>query len=499
MDIQLEQKLENIADTLVPNHFQENAPQFYDLVKSFLRNIEDVQDSINGNFLDTIDITKIKNSDIIDIYVDTYLNQFDFDEDIPKDSMINLVKVSKSLSVRKGTISLYSILVKLLVYLLSDLSSQFLIKTNELKTATDESLIKQLEEELETLEINNLNEGYSEYYNYDLNGNEQEFDDTSSNNENIIPFKYSFKSIYTIEVFEKYIKPFAHPIGWEVLYEQILRTYVEDTLPIYLRFNMAIMRPLPYTGDEPYRIKVGTEEDYEEYSKKITEQDNLVIVDGELFYDYIPLKTCPKWLELDKDTIIDNGGYLPLTSGFPGLKWGLPNLVAGNTNFAFPIKVLPYSFIPDYMYMSDKHILKETDVQPNKPIYTGTKRKILDDGTTRGSDYVKDNQFNVVNFDLFPLNVLVSTTQNYLVSSSGDWLISSTDFEDRALTSESGNWVGSDTEGWLIGDVDNWGNDELLELQEFVIGTNAACVGGGLVAGGKYKAYSRNIVNDIEG
>ena len=109
MNILKVQKLELLADSLVPNNLKTTSPQFYGLVKSFLRNIENVQSSINNNFLDTIDISKIKNSDILRIYMDTYVAQLNFDDDVDVSILNDVAKVSKDISTRKGTILLYSI------------------------------------------------------------------------------------------------------------------------------------------------------------------------------------------------------------------------------------------------------------------------------------------------------------------------------------------------------------------------------------------------------
>ena len=53
----------NLADFIVPEPIKQNSPQFYELIRAFLRNLESVQTSINSNFLDTIDYNKIQNTD----------------------------------------------------------------------------------------------------------------------------------------------------------------------------------------------------------------------------------------------------------------------------------------------------------------------------------------------------------------------------------------------------------------------------------------------------
>ena len=239
MEIIKVKKLELLADTLVPSNLKSASPQFYGLVKSFLRNIESVQSSINNNFIDTIDITKIKNNDILKIYMDTYTAQLNFDDDVDVSILNDVAKVSKDISTRKGTILLYSILTKLLIYLLPNIGASYSLKIEQLKSATDEGTIKALEEEIEVLKINNYDLGYLQYYNLNADGvTYQIFDEDSNNNEDITPFKYKIETDYEESIFNKYFKPFCHPLGWELEFISVINVLFLDKAEIYAQMTI---------------------------------------------------------------------------------------------------------------------------------------------------------------------------------------------------------------------------------------------------------------------
>lgn len=359
--IEIDKKLELLASSIVPENFQEETPQFYGLIKSFLRNIEDVQQSINCNFLDCIDVTKIKNEDIVSIYLDTYLAQLNFDSTVSPKTLTDLLLVSKDLSTKKGTIALYKLMINLTVYLVDTVKTQYQTLLDSLENETDLEVIANIEEQIKLFKISNYKEGFFEYYQYDENDEEYLFDLDSVNNENITPFKYKIKADIEKEIFEKYVKPFCHPLGWYVEYIQVLVTFAEEELNTYCRFNLKIVKnlPIPSAGDgyqagninqqytESYdKVIIGTEDEYDFLSSIVVDKSKVYIEDGNVIYDNDGISTIPPYIIIDGD---------------------------------------------NYITKVDENI--------NKPIYNGTKLPILENGTTNGSDYIKINQYNQV-FDL---------------------------------------------------------------------------------------------------
>lgn len=308
MNILKVQKLELLADSLVPNNLKTTSPQFYGLVKSFLRNIENVQSSINNNFLDTIDISKIKNSDILRIYIDTYVAQLNFDDDVDVSILNDVAKVSKDISTRKGTILLYSILTKLLIYLLPNIGATYSTKIEQLKYATDEGTIKALEEEIEVLKINNYDLGYLQYYNLNSDGiTYQYFDDTNPNNEDITPFKYKIETDYEESIFNKYFKPFCHPLGWEMEFISVINVLFLDKAEIYAQMTIYDCFVLPpfnvgsdvYVSEDnigntikyPFTVYDDTVLDVDSdnlyiYQSIVSDVSKVVIEDGKVLYKF---------------------------------------------------------------------------------------------------------------------------------------------------------------------------------------------------------------------
>lgn len=232
-----QRKLINLADALVPINFRENTPQFYELVKAFLANIQSVQNSINNNFLDTIDVNKIRNEDITRIYLDTYCAQFHFDSDVSAQSLNQLIRVSKDLSTKKGTSMIYSILTKLLVYLLPGIGTTYTIKLNEYNDATDEIVKAELEVELRALEESFKDYGIVQYYDFNSITGEPQLPEDNWD-ENIIPFRYRIETDYERYVFEKYFKPFCHPLGFEIEFVTNIYRYSIDSANLYCNFRL---------------------------------------------------------------------------------------------------------------------------------------------------------------------------------------------------------------------------------------------------------------------
>lgn len=434
-------KLESLAERLVPAKFRSDAPQYYDLIKAFLVNLQGLQDIINESMTPIINLDKITENDIIEIYVDTYLKTLNLEDVETLDVMKDLVKESKELVSKKGTLVLYNILVRLLGFLFPSLNTQFVQLTEALELAETDEQRAEIQEQLDELAKLSLDAGWIEVSEYE----------DESNSELVQPFIYLVRSNFSRVIFEKYLKPFAHPAGWHVDFVQVIRIFATENLTSYLRFNMTITKKLPtpkagdgyLSGNTDQRytdsydvIELGDESELSYFNDIVVRQENLFVKDAKVYYKSGGIHVAPPWYELDIDAMIDNGSFLTLVAGYEGLFAGADNLVAGNTNKAFPLKVVPFKYIDINYYTGDNAIYK-TDTTVNQPIYDGIKQNILPDGTTLGSSYLKDNQYNSV-FDLV-------ANSNYTVN----------------------------------------------------VGTDRVCAGGGAVAGHNNAFYSEEIVDDI--
>ena len=296
------QKLEDLAEDLVPEHFAQNAPQFYELVKAFLQNIENVQKSINSNFLDTIDYKKIKNTDFKKVYLETYLAMFNLDDANNTESLGDLLKVSKLLGTMKGTQLLFKILLRLLSFVMPTLGNTYNQLLLEYQNETDPIQKAELEKQLNELKLESLQTGkiiYSEYY--DENGD-------------LIPFKYKITADIAKDVYEKYIRSFAHPSGWMdefiFAYINIIADNIEVLKCSFTIFDMFTYPFIQADGqvtaysyiDPEYPHKyyqpaeLGLEADYSTIASKLTDPSKLYIDNGKVYY---------KWNEITGTTIIN--------------------------------------------------------------------------------------------------------------------------------------------------------------------------------------------------
>lgn len=289
MPIQIDKKLELLADSLVPQAFQLESPQFYEFIKAFLVNIQDVQDSINGNFLDTIDVTKIKNEEINRIYVQTYLSMLNLEDEENISGVVELIQVSKELSMLKGTQLLYTLLVRLLVYVLPEIGSQYNTLLQQYNEATGEEKAL-LEEQLNQLRINNFDRGYIEY---------GEFFDGGGN---LVPFQYSIVTDFESEVFFKYIYPFAHPAGWLITFTNLFKYFVVENISLGCTFRafdtFVFLAPLmdgsstmgntgkEYPTSAYARADMGPDTEYANILDKLTTDTNLVVEGGRVYYEW---------------------------------------------------------------------------------------------------------------------------------------------------------------------------------------------------------------------
>lgn len=304
----LEQKLIYLTDSLVPSNIKEQSPQFYELIKAFLANIENVQTSINNKFLDVIDISKIKNDEILKLYLDTYTAQFGFERDLDYKTLTNVIKVSKELSTRKGTILIYTILTKLLVYLLPQIGTTYSEKLDLYNNSTDETVKAELEIELETLRINNWDLGILNYFYYNgTTEDPQEFDSSNPENENIIPYRYRIESDYEESIFNKYFKEFCHPLGWELEFINIIYRFLIDTANLSCNFYLYDCFVLPelYVGDEVYTSEDGLDNlvkyPFTIYDKTILDSYTL-----ERYNEILSSVTNTSAIQIDNNNIVYN-------------------------------------------------------------------------------------------------------------------------------------------------------------------------------------------------
>lgn len=285
-------KLEDLADELVPEHFIQNAPQFYELIKSFLRNIQDVQQSINDNFLDTIDYDRIQNNDFKRLLLKTYVGTLDFDDVDDIESLGDLIKVSKDLSIMKGSSLIFNILIKLLIFILPNIGNTYNELLRQYLSEEDEIEKAILESQLTQLKNQNQSDGqvaYDEYY--DEEGE-------------LIPFRYKLTADITEDIYYKYIRRFCHPAGWHDTFIPIFIKYLEDDGNAFLNgydgFTMYDMFSYPLAiNDGSVTLEgwtpgfptsayqpalLGVVGDYASIVSKISSLSNIIVENGNVYY-----------------------------------------------------------------------------------------------------------------------------------------------------------------------------------------------------------------------
>lgn len=285
--IQLQKKLSDLADILVPETFRNEAPQYYDLIKAFLANVQKPQDSLNMSLLDYIDVNKITEEDITDIYFKTYLATLNITEDENTLYGKDLLRLSKDLSMKKGTISLYFILINLLTYLLPSISNYYFDLLNLLETGnlTAEERAN-IENDLADLrEAGLISSAYVEVVENDV-------------------FNYDVLADIDAEHFWNNVKPFCHPAGWHVNFTRVILRYIKDKIYSYEKFNITLAVEMPSitanygglnanpTGDdigiEPRLQKwiLGDASEAQYYEKAVLD-DTKIYVDGtSIYYDF---------------------------------------------------------------------------------------------------------------------------------------------------------------------------------------------------------------------
>lgn len=213
-DIKIQKKLTDLAEVLVPETFRNEAPQYYDLVKAFLYKLQTMQNSLNVSMVDLIDPSKITSNDIANIYFNTYLAQLQLDDSKNFLAGVDMLKVAKDLSLRKGTATLYFVLINLLTFLLPGVSNSYYELIQMLQdpdlTPEERAAIEQ--------DIANLKDaGYTGSY-------------VEVTEDPVEPFTYEVQADIDFEAFYNFIKPFCHPAGWHIGFTQIINRYVKEKL-----------------------------------------------------------------------------------------------------------------------------------------------------------------------------------------------------------------------------------------------------------------------------
>ena len=323
-NVPIQKKLEHLAEVLVPDTFKETAPQFYELVKSFLVNIQHIQDSVNLKHIDLIDPERIQNDDILQLYYETYLAAIEFDETFDLKASIDLLKVSKELSERKGTVYLYSFLINLLVFVVPGIKNYF----------TDiEVLLNDPDVDDDTKEL--LREDYENLLRFDRKK-------TVTNITEHNAFEYSIKSEFKAQLFDKMIKPFCHPAGWHITYSELLSRFFVEIQKSKELFRLIQTFRLPdtfNTNDAPFNANpgdnipvlqfyqeypLGDEEDYLTIKAHITDSENLYIKDGKVYYDFVQL-TVPKYEDHREFTSYGDDEIIKTDIRYVESEWDFPS------------------------------------------------------------------------------------------------------------------------------------------------------------------------------
>ena len=246
-------KLTDLIDVLVPEKFKESSPEFYDIMYLFLENAQNVQNSINVNFIDRIDIDRITSEEILNIYMDSYMATLKMPHDEDIILIKDVIKMSKDLSTKKGTVLLFNILTRILFYIVPDIKTLYQEMLDEYNSEdTSESRKLAILDQIEVYKKENLVNQYIEINEIDMFVYEVEL---------------SFKTI----LYNEYIKPFCHPAGWNVIslakiynyfsehYQKndnmtIQAIYLGDSLKYY-HFDYVLDSPTDYVS---YDAREGT-------------------------------------------------------------------------------------------------------------------------------------------------------------------------------------------------------------------------------------------------
>lgn len=286
-NLDIQKKLKALANQLVPETFRYESPQFYDFIVAFLENIQEVQEQINVNFINDINTEDIKYNDVLKLYFDTYLATMGLEEDTEFTKVKDLLKVSKDLSYLKGTPFIYGILINFLIYLVPTIKNEYLDLLALAENETDEIYKQKLLDDAGVLR----EEGFTSSF---VNVNE------------IDVFHYSIEADFKEELFDKYVKPFAHPAGWQVDFLQIVFRFIREDIENKEEFTIAQTFRLPgviadgyipanNTSDEYPLLPLydtyalGSESSLTEFQSQMINPQNLYVEAGNVFYDFVKI------------------------------------------------------------------------------------------------------------------------------------------------------------------------------------------------------------------
>lgn len=296
---------EELASILVPETLKNNNPEFYDLIKAFTKNIMSTKKYYENGYSRLLDINKITNEDIIKIYLDTYAKTLNINSEQENVILLkDIIKISKDLSVAKGTVYLFNLLAGILKYLLRDVNTVY----DDLVESLNNPNLTEEEKELILEQINNQ-QTYTE--------NDINITETSA-------YHYEIVSILTRPFIEQYILPFCHPTGWVYDIIQVV-TYIytesaraKDNLSIYSTLKI----PVPVIGDdfsidlftencpnifEYYYgdIELGEDYEYTEILGKTYNTDRIYVANGKTYYSLSSPSLLASDNNLVKTEIID--------------------------------------------------------------------------------------------------------------------------------------------------------------------------------------------------
>lgn len=287
-EIKIQKNLEDLAEVLVPETFRSEAPQYYELVKAMLHKIQGVQDSLNNNMLNLIDPELISSSEVAQIYFNTYLAQLKLDDSKEFLAGTDMLKVAMDLSLKKGTLTLYFILINLLTYLLPGVSNSYSALIEMLKNPElTESERNQILEDISNLKDAGLT---SSFVNVE---------------EDVNPFRYKVTADIDMEAFYSFVKPFCHPAGWQMEFVQLINRYVKEKIPTNEKFSILMAFVLPpaevsnggvfanQTNNDTVGIEsfyapqpLGPDSEFEVVYKKFWEPTKLYTAAGYIYYDF---------------------------------------------------------------------------------------------------------------------------------------------------------------------------------------------------------------------
>ncbi len=301
----LTKKLEDLAQVLVPESFRSEAPQYYEMIKAFLANVQVVQESAGNNFLDLIDVDRITSNDILHLYFDTYLATLNIDATFDVTNAKDILKVSKDLSVRKGTPFIYGILINLLVFLFEDITNQYkelidLVESGDLSEDEKAAIL----DEISLLREVGLTSSFVEV-----------------TEDPVDPFKYSVSADFSKDAFEKYVKPFCHPAGWKLTFFQTVIRLMKESIESYESFELYQTFYLPTVNSNegvvanqddflpliPFLDLYSLGTDLTTLQKKMKTPSRLYVAGGQVYYDFIKVSPMKWYTNRPIQTVTEDG------------------------------------------------------------------------------------------------------------------------------------------------------------------------------------------------